>query len=73
LCFVGVFVIAVKIVYHGCRRGDTVQALAQWWHPVASSEALDSWYHHICMMMKIANDLLALFVLIDFNHSHYCK
>jgi len=29
-----------KFVDHGGRRGNTVQALTQYWHPVASSEAL---------------------------------
>jgi len=41
LCFVSVLCDLFEIVYHGGRRGDTAQALAQWWHPVASSEALD--------------------------------
>jgi hypothetical protein len=42
------------------------QDLAPWWHPVASSEALDKlhWvmcsalYHRILMVIKIANNLL---------------
>jgi hypothetical protein len=34
-------VFSTEIVDHGGRRGDAMQALARWWHPVASSEALD--------------------------------
>jgi hypothetical protein len=30
-----------EFVVHCGRRGNTAQALAQQWHPVASSEALD--------------------------------
>ena len=30
-----------EFVDHGGRRGNTAQALAQWRHPVAMSEALD--------------------------------
>jgi hypothetical protein len=49
LCFVSVFVFASEINDLGGRWGNTVQALAQYWHPVASSEALDVIYqemHH---------------------------
>jgi hypothetical protein len=34
-------VFSTKIVDHGSRRGNAIQALAQWRHPVALSEALD--------------------------------
>jgi hypothetical protein len=62
-----------KFVDHGGRRGNMVQALAQWWHPVASSEALDvlHWamcpalYRHLCMAIEIASDSPAFFVVID--------
>jgi hypothetical protein len=30
-----------KIIDHGNRSGDVMQALAQWRHPVASNEAQD--------------------------------
>jgi len=50
-----------------------VQALAQWWHPVASSEALDvlHWamhptsYRSIRMAIEIASDLPTFFVVVD--------
>jgi hypothetical protein len=59
-----------KFVDHGGRRGDTAQALAQWQHPVVSSEALDvlHWAMHpalyCCIVMAIENvvDLPAFFV-----------
>jgi hypothetical protein len=57
-------VFAVKIVDHGHHRGNMVQALAQWWLPVASGEALDvlSWaicpalYHSIRIVFKITSN-----------------
>jgi hypothetical protein len=65
-------VFAVKIVNHDRRRGNTAQALALWWHPVASSEALyvPHWemcpalYHHIRVVIKISRDLLVFFVIV---------
>jgi hypothetical protein len=61
-----------KFVYHGGRQGDTAQALAQWRHPVASSEALDVLhpamhpvlYRCICMAIEIASNLPAFFVVV---------
>jgi len=32
--------ILFEIVDHGGCRGNAMQALARWWHPLASSEAL---------------------------------
>jgi hypothetical protein len=69
MCFVSIFVFAVKVINQGCYQGNMAQALAQWQHPVASSEALDElhWamcptsYPHICMEIKIASILLAFF------------
>jgi hypothetical protein len=57
-----------KFVDHGRCRGSTAQALAQWRHPVASSEALDvlyqamcpASYHCIAMAIEIVVDLPAL-------------
>jgi hypothetical protein len=54
-----------KFVDHGGRQGDTAQALAQWRHPVASSEALDVLYRVmrpalyccIAMAIEIASNL----------------
>ena len=48
----------------GCR-GNTERVVAQWWHPVAPSEALDvlywamrpALYRHIRMAIKIASNL----------------
>jgi len=65
LCFGSVLCCFNKFVDHGGRRGDTAQALAQWWHPVASSEALDvlyrtmrpASYRCIAMAVEIASDL----------------
>jgi len=59
-----------KFVDHGGRRGDTAQALARWWHPVASSEALDvlhramrpESYRCIAMATEIVVYLPAFFV-----------
>jgi hypothetical protein len=53
-----------EFVDHGGRQGDTAQALARWWHPVASSEALDvlcramhpTSYRCIAMAIEIASD-----------------
>jgi hypothetical protein len=57
LCVFNVF------VDHGGRLGNTTQALAQWQHPVASSEARDvlhlamrpALYHPIRMVIKITS------------------
>jgi hypothetical protein len=52
-----------KIVDHGGHRGDKAQALARWWHPVASSEAPDvASYRCIAMAIEIVVDLPAFFV-----------
>ena len=50
-----------------------MQALNQFWHPVASSEALDvlhramhpALYRCIAMAIKIASNLSAFFVAVD--------
>jgi hypothetical protein len=54
-----------EFVDHGGRRGKSAQALAWWWHPGASSEALDMFhwamhpalYRSIAMAIEIASDL----------------
>jgi hypothetical protein len=61
------FLFAAKTVKYGGRRGNTVQALAQWRHPEASTKALDVLhqamhpvlYCHIRMAIKIASNLPA--------------
>jgi hypothetical protein len=73
LCIVSVFCCFNKFVNYDGRRGDTAQALDQWRHPVASSEALDElhWamrptlYCCIAMAIKTASDLHAIFVAVD--------
>jgi len=73
VCFVSVLCVLFEIVDHGGRRGDTAQALAQWRHPVASSEALDVLhramrlpsYRCIAMAIEIASDLSAFLVAVD--------
>jgi hypothetical protein len=65
-------------VDHGGRRGNTGQALARWQHPVASSEALDvlHWAMHpglhrpIPMVIEVASDLPAFFVIADYLFAH---
>ena len=55
------------------------QALTQWRHPVASSEARDvlHWAMHpelyscIPMVIEMASDLSAFFVIIDFLLGHH--
>jgi hypothetical protein len=62
-----------EIVNHGSRRGNTAQALAQWRHPVASSEALDvlhrvmrlASYGCIAMAIEITSDSSAFFVVVN--------
>ena len=42
MCFVSGFVFSANFNNHeGGRRGNMAHALAQWWHPVASSEAME--------------------------------
>ena len=63
---------STEIVDHGGRWGDTAQALDRWWHPVASSEALDvlhqeirpASYRRIRMAIEIVVDLLDFFVTL---------
>jgi hypothetical protein len=67
--------LCVFIVFfeHGGCWGDTAQALAQWRHPVASSEAWDvlHWAMHPAlyrcthMVIKITSTFPAFFVVID--------
>jgi hypothetical protein len=73
LCFVSAFCVSFKFVNHGSHLGNTAQALDQWHHPVASSEALDvpHWamrlavYRRICMAIKIASNLPTFVVVVD--------
>jgi hypothetical protein len=64
--------VSFEFVNHGGRRGNTAQALDQWRHPVALSEALDvlHWamspalYCGICMAIEIASNLPAFFFVV---------
>jgi hypothetical protein len=72
-CFVRVLCVFNKFNDHGGRRGNTMQALNRWWHPVASNEAPDvlhwvmcpAFYHHICMTIEIASNSIAFFIVVD--------
>ncbi len=65
-------------VNHGGRWGDMAQALTQWRHPVASSEARDviHWamrpalYRRIRMVIEITSTFPAFFVIIDSVVAH---
>jgi hypothetical protein len=71
-------VFAAKIDDLSGRQGNAVQALTQWWHPVASSKAWDvlHWmmppplYRRIRMALKIASNLPAFFVVVNFIVGH---
>jgi hypothetical protein len=60
LFFVSVLCCFNEFVNHGSRWGNAAQALAQWWHPFASSEVRDvlhramrlALHRHICMTIK---------------------
>jgi hypothetical protein len=66
-------VFTTEFVNHCGCRGNAMQALARWQHPVASSEARDVLYQAMCsisyrrirMAIKIASDLPAIFVVVD--------
>jgi hypothetical protein len=74
------FCVSFEIVSHGGNQVNTSQALAQRWHPVASSEALDvlhrvmhpASYCRICMVIKIASNLPAFCVVVNIivGHNH---
>jgi hypothetical protein len=65
-------VFSTKFVDHGGRHGNAMRALAQWRHPVASSEAQDvlhramhrASHRRICMAIKIASNSPAFFVVL---------
>jgi hypothetical protein len=63
-----------QFVNHDGCWGNTAQALTQWQHPVASSEAVDvlHWamlpalHRHINLVIKVASNLSAFFVIADY-------
>jgi hypothetical protein len=71
-------VFAAKIDDLGSRRGNAVQAFAQWQHPVASSKAQDvlhcamrpASYCRIHMVIKISSNYPAFFIVVDFLFAH---
>jgi hypothetical protein len=75
---VGVLCVFNKFVAHDGRQDNTVQALARWQHPVASREALDvlHWamrpasHRRICMVIEVASNLPAFFVVADYLLAH---
>jgi hypothetical protein len=77
-CVLLVFFFLFEIVDHGGRWGDTARALTQWWHLVASHEAMDAlyWamrpasYHRILMAIEIASVRCVFFVAIDLVVGH---
>ena len=76
--FISVLSCFNKFADHGGRQGNTAQALAQCWHPVASSEALGMlyWemrptsYYCIAMAIEIASDFTFIFVVADLIVAH---
>jgi hypothetical protein len=73
LCFVSILCVSLEFVAHGSRWGDMAQAIDQWRHRVASSEALDvlyramhpASYRCIAMATEIASDWPAFFGAVD--------
>jgi hypothetical protein len=71
-------VFSTKIVGHGGRRGNTMQALARWRHSVASREALDVLHQAMCpalrrrncMATEFARNLPAFFVVLHLLFAH---
>ena len=75
----------VEIFDRGGRRGDEMQALARWQHPLASSESLVvlHWammrpaasHRRIRMVVEIVVDFPAFFVASNFvvGHNHKLK
>ena len=67
-----------EFVNRGGRRGNAMQVLAQWRHPVASSEAQDVLHRAMCpascrrirMAIEIASYSPAFFVFVDLLFAH---
>jgi hypothetical protein len=66
---------------HGGRQANTAQTLAQWRHPLASSQALDVFHwamcpalhQHIPMVIKIASNFPASFCIVNLVAAHNCS
>jgi len=73
-------VFSTKFVDHGSRHSDAMRALAQWQHPVGSSDAQDVLHRAMCptlhrhirmMAIKIVSDSPAFFVdVVDLLFAH---
>ncbi len=78
MCDVIDWCVSFKIDDHGGHRGDMAQALDQWRHPVALSEAPDVFHWamrpasccRIRMSIEIAIDSSAFFVVADYLIAH---
>jgi hypothetical protein len=80
ICVLVVFFFSFEFVDHGGCWGYRARALAQWWHLVASHEAMDALHWVMCiapycpggMAIKIVVDLTSFFVIIDsvVTHNH---
>jgi hypothetical protein len=74
-------VFAVKIDELGGRRANAVQALTRWRHPGASCKAWDvlhqamhpALYCRIRMAIKIASNLPAFSIVVNFIVGHNCS
>ena len=73
MCIVSVLCILFEFIDHGGRWGNTAQALARWWHPVAASEVLDvlhramrlALHRRIRMVIKTDSDSPAFSVIAN--------
>jgi len=71
-------VFSTKIIDHGGRRRNAMQALTQWRHPVASSEAQDvlhramrpTSHRRIRMAIEIASNSPTFYVVRDLLFAH---
>ncbi len=78
ILFLLVFCVFQQNCDHGGRQSNTAQTLAQWRHPVISSEALDvlhramrpSLHQCISMVINITSNFPASFCIIDFVVAH---
>jgi len=72
------FVFCNNLIDHGSHMGDAAQALSQWGHPVAFSEALDVLhgvmrppsYRCIHVAIEITSDLPEFLYVVDFVVYH---
>jgi hypothetical protein len=59
-------VFSTKINHHGSRRGDVMQALAQWQHPVAVElRVKPTSHHHTPLTIRITSNSPKFVVVVD--------